>query len=266
MNEICVLCGMTWSLHWNGEGYGSCPIYKEGKWTRWHPTNRFTPRREEQLPCSHPYTKGSTGGFECLTCKSVSVDGTHWTKVSPATVQASGVETGRKKPEWLALIQGGVGPDVWDKEVGIDAVDFLDAANQASGKAEYYGGYVASLESYYADGQTSCPRCQELEAEHDKFVAGISKNIGSCAACAEVVFCGSASIEHAPDCVYTKRDELRKALVELAAKLDAIEKHPRYQSVWTSAHMHGFTYDGPNWEQELIRAKALLENGGGTYE
>jgi len=57
---------------------------------------------------------------------------------------------------WLALIQGGIGPDVWDKEVAISAVDFMDAAKQAHGKAEYYGGYVVSLErtieSYPSNG------------------------------------------------------------------------------------------------------------------
>jgi hypothetical protein len=47
---------------------------------------------------------------------------------------------------YLALIQGGIGPDVWDKELLISAVDFRDAANQAIAKAEELGGCVVSLE------------------------------------------------------------------------------------------------------------------------
>lgn len=48
--------------------------------------------------------------------------------------------------EFLALIQGGIGPDVWDREVAISAADFRDASNQAIAKAEDLGGYVVSLE------------------------------------------------------------------------------------------------------------------------
>jgi ribosomal protein L18E len=47
---------------------------------------------------------------------------------------------------YLALIQGGIGPDVWDREICISAVDFLDAAKQAVAKAEELGGQVVSLE------------------------------------------------------------------------------------------------------------------------
>lgn len=52
---------------------------------------------------------------------------------------------------YLALLQGGLGPDVWDKEIEISAVDFMDAAKQAQGQAEYYNGQVVSLE------QSTCP-------------------------------------------------------------------------------------------------------------
>ena len=47
--------------------------------------------------------------------------------------------------KYLAEIQGGLGPDVWDQEQEIDAADFLDAANQAVGWAEGLGGQVVSL-------------------------------------------------------------------------------------------------------------------------
>ena len=46
---------------------------------------------------------------------------------------------------YLALIQGGIGPDVWDKEMQISAVDFRDAANQATARAEELGGQVVEL-------------------------------------------------------------------------------------------------------------------------
>lgn len=46
---------------------------------------------------------------------------------------------------YLALIQGGIGPDVWDKEMQISAVDFCDAANQATARAEELGGQVVEL-------------------------------------------------------------------------------------------------------------------------
>lgn len=50
------------------------------------------------------------------------------------------------KYNYLALIQGGLGPDVWDTDLPISAVDFRDASNQAIAQAEELGGYVASLE------------------------------------------------------------------------------------------------------------------------
>lgn len=46
---------------------------------------------------------------------------------------------------YLALIQGGSGPDVWDKEMQISAVDFRDAVNQATARAEELGGQVVEL-------------------------------------------------------------------------------------------------------------------------
>lgn len=47
---------------------------------------------------------------------------------------------------YLALIQSGLGPDVWDKEMQISAVDFRDAANQAAARAEELGGQVVQLD------------------------------------------------------------------------------------------------------------------------
>ncbi len=45
-----------------------------------------------------------------------------------------------------ALLQGGIGPDVWDKDLQISAVDMKDALNQATGTAEEMGGHVVLLE------------------------------------------------------------------------------------------------------------------------
>ena len=48
--------------------------------------------------------------------------------------------------DFLALIVGGIGPDVWDKEANISAADFMDAAGQAQAKADEWGGQVVMLE------------------------------------------------------------------------------------------------------------------------
>lgn len=44
------------------------------------------------------------------------------------------------------LIQGGLGPDVWDRESKISAVDFRDACGQACAEAEELGGQVVLVE------------------------------------------------------------------------------------------------------------------------
>lgn len=48
--------------------------------------------------------------------------------------------------KYTALIQGGIGPDVWDEEKEISACDFSDASNQACAMASELGGQVVSLE------------------------------------------------------------------------------------------------------------------------
>lgn len=50
------------------------------------------------------------------------------------------------KYDYTALIAGGLGPDVWDEEMPISAVDFQDAANQAIAYAKERGGDVVLLE------------------------------------------------------------------------------------------------------------------------
>lgn len=52
------------------------------------------------------------------------------------------------KDKFSATIQGGFGEDVWDREIEISAVDFMDAAKQATGKAEELGGWVVRVEQH----------------------------------------------------------------------------------------------------------------------
>lgn len=66
--------------------------------------------------------------------------------------------------QFLAQIQGGVGPDVWDKEVFIDAADFIDAACQASNRAELLGGQVTLLE------QCDCSEADALDRAVNRFL------------------------------------------------------------------------------------------------
>lgn len=47
--------------------------------------------------------------------------------------------------KWSALIQGGIGPDVWDKEFAFIAADLRDAASLAESEAETLGGHVVEL-------------------------------------------------------------------------------------------------------------------------
>lgn len=59
------------------------------------------------------------------------------------------------------------------------------------------------------------------------------------------------------------RDEeiarLREVLKALADKLDAIGVNPSFLGVAAIAHLHGMTYDGPSWSDELISARAALK-------
>ena len=48
--------------------------------------------------------------------------------------------------KYMAQIQGGIGPDVWDHDTFIDASDFMDAAQQASARADEMGGQVTFLD------------------------------------------------------------------------------------------------------------------------
>lgn len=47
--------------------------------------------------------------------------------------------------KFYALVQGGIGPDVWDNHVEIDAPDIKDALAQATARAEEAGGQVMEI-------------------------------------------------------------------------------------------------------------------------
>jgi len=49
------------------------------------------------------------------------------------------------KLKFIALVSGGEGPDVWDKELCMDACDILDAMNQAIHWTKHKGGTVMSV-------------------------------------------------------------------------------------------------------------------------
>jgi len=66
--------------------------------------------------------------------------------------------------QYMAQIQGGAGPDVWDNEVFIDASDFMDAAQQASAEAEESGGQVTFLD------QCDCSETEALDRAVSRFL------------------------------------------------------------------------------------------------
>lgn len=47
--------------------------------------------------------------------------------------------------KYLALLAGGIGPDVWDKEIEVDDDDITGALCQCVGRAEEMGGGVFSI-------------------------------------------------------------------------------------------------------------------------
>ena len=48
--------------------------------------------------------------------------------------------------KYLGMIAGGLGPDVWDRELNIEAADWNDANQQAVAQADEQGGQVVSLD------------------------------------------------------------------------------------------------------------------------
>jgi hypothetical protein len=52
---------------------------------------------------------------------------------------------------------------------------------------------------------------------------------------------------------------LSGALTALAIKLREIENDSSYRGIWALAEVHGASYTGPNWEQALKAAEAVLQ-------
>lgn len=50
------------------------------------------------------------------------------------------------KFKYLVIITGGIGPDVWDKEVEVEAEDIGKAAALAIAQAEEINGWVVRIE------------------------------------------------------------------------------------------------------------------------
>jgi hypothetical protein len=48
-----------------------------------------------------------------------------------------------------------------------------------------------------------------------------------------------------------------KALIK---KLDEITEYSSYKGIWGFLHVHGYKYDGPNWQEELEALKEALKN------
>lgn len=67
--------------------------------------------------------------------------------------------------QFLATIQGGDGPDVWDKECFIDAADFMDAAGLAAAKADEFCGQVTRID------QCDCSEDAALDRAVSRFLA-----------------------------------------------------------------------------------------------
>lgn len=67
--------------------------------------------------------------------------------------------------EFFARLQGGEGPDVWDKELFIDAADFIDAAGQANARAEELRGQVTEL------SQCDCSEEEEIGRAVNRFLS-----------------------------------------------------------------------------------------------
>lgn len=67
------------------------------------------------------------------------------------------------KFDYYAFVIGGEGPDVWDKELQIDAADINDALNQAQGYADETGGWVCTVEQTDHPESTKDGQIKQLE-------------------------------------------------------------------------------------------------------
>jgi polyhydroxyalkanoate synthesis regulator phasin len=54
-------------------------------------------------------------------------------------------------------------------------------------------------------------------------------------------------------------ERLKEALTKLVQKLDIVHADSRYEGVWTIAYLHGQSYTGPTYTDELAAARAALQ-------
>jgi len=55
-------------------------------------------------------------------------------------------------------------------------------------------------------------------------------------------------------------DELEAATRALVEKLDEMQDNESLRTVFTIAHVHGFSYTGPNYQAELTAARNVLKS------
>lgn len=67
---------------------------------------------------------------------------------------------------FTAIITGGEGPDVWDREVTLSGVDMADALSQATGRATDQGGVVVMLlqvtDDYVQPPNRAVEACEQI--------------------------------------------------------------------------------------------------------
>lgn len=64
---------------------------------------------------------------------------------------------------YTAIIVGGIGPDVWEREFACSACDIVDAVGQAHAEAEEMGGWVVDVGQSDYPGMTDCKRLDGIE-------------------------------------------------------------------------------------------------------
>ena len=57
--------------------------------------------------------------------------------------------------------------------------------------------------------------------------------------------------------------KLEAATLALADRLDEIDAHPSFQSLFTITHVHGGCYNGPSWAEPLKAVRAALKDAPG---
>lgn len=123
--------------------------------------------------------------------------------------------------QFMAQIQGGIGPDVWDWEVFIDGADFMDAASIAAVKANYFGGQVTLLEQ--------CD-CSEVEVMGEvkrlrKQLADVNHSVHSLASLASLL-CGVGVVAEKDGYELLRRESVMDLVTRWRRQWDEAMKAP----------------------------------------